>query len=176
MRSWRPRAGPGCGARGRWRGLARQLADAPNRTSAHGVEGAGGTGGPGCGARNTSGATSNTAQQGTPPRSGLISRLSTQIRQTADPLPQNDRFSAFFAEWVCTLAATPPPVAASPPPNGGNGVIRRVRRAWLGCPWAAAGPGRASRRRAARQHTRHHWCGGRRRARRARLRYPWAME
>ena len=33
------------------------------------------------------------------------------------------------------------------------------------CRWAAAGPGRASRRRTStRQHTRSHWCGGRRRA------------
>ena len=32
------------------------------------------------------------------------------------------------------------------------------------CPWAAAGPGRASRRHTStRQHTRSHWCGGRRR-------------
>ena len=30
------------------------------------------------------------------------------------------------------------------------------------CPWAAAGPGQASRRRTD-QHARHHWCGGRRR-------------
>ena len=92
-------AGPGCGARGRWRGLAGLRGDAPSRrlaartargrAAAHGhtkqpgptgVEGAGGTGGHGrasrrgaersealasraagpSGARNTSGATSNT--------------------------------------------------------------------------------------------------------------------
>ena len=47
------------------------------------------------------------------------------------------------------------------------GGRRRDRRAWLRCPWAAAGPGRASRRRT-QPHTRHHWCGGRRRDRRAR--------
>ena len=36
-------------------------------------------------------------------------------------------------------------------------------------PWAVAGPGRASRRRTEQhQHTRPHWCGGRRRDRRAR--------
>ena len=50
------------------------------------------------------------------------------IRQSADPLPQSDRFSAFFAQWVCSLASTPPHVAASPPPNGGNGVIRTTTR------------------------------------------------
>ena len=55
--------------------------------------------------------------------------LATTIRQTADPLLQNDRFSAFFAEWVCTLATTSPQVAASPPPNKGHCIIRdRTRR------------------------------------------------
>ena len=69
------------------------------------------------------------AQQGAQPRSGLIPKLSTQIRQTADPLPQTDRCSAFFAEWVCTLATTSPQVAASPPPNKGHCIIRdRTRR------------------------------------------------
>ena len=45
---------PGCGVRGRWRGLAGLRDDAPSRISATGVtgvEGAGGIGGPGCGAR-----------------------------------------------------------------------------------------------------------------------------
>ena len=41
--------------------------------------------------------------------------------------------------------------------------------AWLRCPWAVAGPGRTtSRHTSTRQHTRSHWCGGRRRVRRAR--------
>ena len=43
-------------------------------------------------------------------------------------MPQSDRFSALFAQWVCTLAATQPQAAASPPPNGGNGVIRTTTR------------------------------------------------
>ena len=50
------------------------------------------------------------------------------IRQSTDPFPQSDRFSAFFAQWVCSLASTPPHIAASPPPNGGNGVIRTTTR------------------------------------------------
>ena len=50
------------------------------------------------------------------------------IHQSADPFPQSDRLSAFFAQWVCSLASTPPHVAASPPPNGGNGVIRTTTR------------------------------------------------
>ena len=41
-------------------------------------------------------------------------------------------------------------------------------RAWLRCPWAAAGPGWASRRRITAQHRRRRRCGGRRRVRRAR--------
>ena len=50
------------------------------------------------------------------------------IRQSAAPFPQSDRFSAYFAQWVCSLTSTPPHVAASPPPNGGNGVIRTTTR------------------------------------------------
>ena len=42
-----------------------------------------------------------------------------RFRQSADPLPQNDRFSAFFAQWVCSLANTLPHVRASPLPIGG---------------------------------------------------------
>ena len=50
-------------------------------------------------------------------------------------------------------------------PEGTGGFEARRRRdwwAWLRRPWAVAGPGRAS------TATRHHWCGGRRRDRRAR--------
>ena len=56
---------------------------------------------------------------------------------------------------------------------GRSGGCRRDRRAWLRCPWAVAGPGRASRRRADQRH-KPHWCGGCRRDRRAWLRCPWA--
>ena len=59
-RAWlrRPRAvaGPGCGARGRWRGLTELRADAPSHTSAtrrHWCEGAGGSGGHGRASRST---------------------------------------------------------------------------------------------------------------------------
>ena len=72
--------GPGCGARGRWRGLAGLRADAPSHTSA------------------------------------------TRRR------------------WC-----------------GGR---RRIRRAWLRCPWAVAGPGRASSRRAERSSRRGRRAGG----------------
>ena len=111
--------------------------------------------------------------------SGAYMRTTHHVRhccaQNADHLAHDSPLSAFFAEVVCSLAATPPPVGAWPPPNGGNGVIRGVtrrrhaashllmlqnphrrrcggrrrgRRAWMRCPWAVAGPGRASRRRA----------------------------
>ena len=56
---------------------------------------------------------------------------------------------------------------------GRSGGCRRDRRAWLRCPWAVAGPGRASRRRADQRH-KPHWCGGCRRARRAWPRCRWA--
>ena len=58
---------------------------------------------------------------------------------------------------------------------GRSGGCRRDRRARLRCPWAAAGPGRASRRRADQRH-KPHWCGGRRRDRRAWPRCPWAAD
>ena len=107
--------------------------------------------------------------------------------QNADHLAHGSPLSASFAEVVCSLAATPPPVGAWPPPNGGNGVIRGVTRrrhaashllmlqnphrhrcgrrrrdwrAWLRCPWAVAGPGRASRRRAERSSRRGRRAGG----------------
>ena len=48
--------------------------------------------------------------------------------QNADHLAHGSPLSAFFAEVVCSLAATPPPVGAWPPPNGGNGVIRGTTR------------------------------------------------
>ena len=47
---------------------------------------------------------------------------------------------------------------------------------WLRRPWAAVGLGRTTSRRAGHhQSTRLHWCGGRRRDRRAWLRCPWAV-
>ena len=51
-----------------------------------------------------------------------------RFRHSADPLPRNDRFSALFTQWVCTLASTPPQLPASPPPNGGNCTIRTTTR------------------------------------------------
>ena len=39
-------------------------------------------------------------------------------------------------------------------------LVRRVRRAWLRCPWVVAGPGRASRRRAERSSRRGRLAGG----------------
>ena len=84
--------------------------------------------------------------------------------QNADHLAHGSPLSAFFAEVVCSLAATPPPVGAWPPPNGGNGVIRGTTR----------------RRHAASdllvlQNPHRHWCGRRRRDRGAWLRCPWAV-
>ena len=91
--------GPGCGARGRRRGLAGRRAAAPSHTPGPaGVEGAGGAGGPDRGAGGR--------------RQGLSTR-----RQQA---PTDGR-----------------------PPRADQHY-----RAWPRCRWAAAGPGRASRRRA----------------------------
>ena len=91
----------------------------------------------------------------------------TTAPKTQTTSPTTLRFSAFFAEVVCTLGTTQPQTVISPSPNGGNGVIRtmtrrrhadsqplmlqnphrhrrggrrRDRRAWPRCAWAA-GPG-----------------------------------
>ena len=96
--------------------------------------------------------------------------------QNADHFAISSPFSAFFTEVVCVLGATLPRTAAAPPPIWGNCAMqgcdtpatRRQKalhgakpppppvasalqgggRAWLRRPWAAAGPGRASRQRA----------------------------
>ena len=77
--------------------------------------------------------------------------------QNADHFAHNSPFSAFFAEVVCTLGMTPPRTAISPPPKGvcTTSMESTARPAGPGCgtrglrcPWAATGPGQASRRRA----------------------------
>ena len=116
--------------------------------------------------------------------SGAYMRTTHHVRhccaQNADHLAHGSPLSAFLAEVVCSLAATPPQTTPTPtkttpapPPIGGNCIIRaatrrrytasqllmlqnphwppawRARRdrwAWLRCPWAVAGPGRASSR------------------------------
>ena len=103
--------------------------------------------------------------------------------QNADHLANNSPFSAFFTEVVCTLGTALPLTATSPPPNEKNFATRGsdtsatrhqkascrkphqrqcggCRRARLRCPWAAAGPGRASRRRAERSSRRRRLAGG----------------
>ena len=47
-----------------------------------------------------------------PCKSASISQRTNarQFRQSADPLRQNSLFSAFFTQWVCSLAYTPPPI------------------------------------------------------------------
>ena len=76
--------------------------------------------------------------------------------QNADHFAHNSPFSAFFAEVVCTLGMTPPRAVISPPPKGVcttsmEGTARSAGPGYgtrrLRCPWAAARPGRASRRR-----------------------------
>ena len=76
--------------------------------------------------------------------------------QNADHFAHNSPFSAFFAEVVCTLGMTPPRTVISPPPKGVcttsmEGTARPAGPGYgtrrLRCPWAAARPGRASRRR-----------------------------
>ena len=87
------------------------------------------------------------------------STTDTTAPKTQTTSPTTPRFSAFFAEVVCTLGTTPPQTVISPPPNGGNGVIRttkRRRHAHVVQPptatgvegaGGAGGPGRDARRR-----------------------------
>ena len=105
----------------------------------------------------------NVLEQPIPPRTA----------QNADHFAISSPFSAYFTEVVCVLGATLPRTAAAPPPIWGNCAMqgcdtpatRRQKalhgakpppppvasalqgggRAWLRRPWAAAGPGRASR-------------------------------
>ena len=56
------------------------------------------------------------------------STTDTTAPKTQTTSPTTPRFSAFFAEVVCTLGTTPPQTVISPPPNGGNGVIRTTTR------------------------------------------------
>ena len=47
--------------------------------------------------------------------------------QIADHLARDTALSAFVAEVVCTLGATPPRTVTSPPANGGNCAVRGAR-------------------------------------------------
>ena len=51
-------------------------------------------------------------------------------------------------------------LSTMPRPAHRHGGRRRVRRAWLRCPWAAAGPGRTTSRRAERSSRRGRLAGG----------------
>ena len=62
------------------------------------------------------------------PAASTATTTDTTAPKTQTTSPTTPRFSAFFAEVVCTLGTTPPHVAASPPPKGGNGVIRTTTR------------------------------------------------
>ena len=50
--------------------------------------------------------------------------------------------------WIDDVCNQTQPSHRSTPQPHWCGGRQRIRRAWLQCPWAAAGPGRASRRRA----------------------------
>ena len=51
----------------------------------------------------------------------------TLLAHNADHLAHDTPLSAFVAEVVCTLGATPPRTATSPPPNGRNCAVRGVQ-------------------------------------------------
>ena len=105
------------------------------------------------------------------PAASTATTTDTLVPKTQTTSPTTLRFSAFFAEVVCTLGTTQPQTVISPPPNGGNGGIRdptRRRHAdsqplMLQNPTATGvegtggtagpGPGTRGRRGLARQHT-----------------------
>ena len=84
--------------------------------------------------------------------------------QNADHFAVGSPFSVFFTEVVCVLGATLPRTAAAPAvwraPEGPEGTGGLRGGAWLRRPWAAAGPGRGSRRRAERSSRRGRLAGG----------------
>ena len=118
--------GPGYGARGRWRGLAglRDGASPPSTAGAAGVEGAGGSGGHGRASRSTT------------PSEARVWRSRGRPDPTVPGTP---------AEPQATSLTTHSSRTTGVEGAGGSGGRKR---AWLRCPWAAAGPGWASRRRA----------------------------
>ena len=62
------------------------------------------------------------------PAASTATTTDTLVPKTQTTSPTTPRFSAFFAEVVCTLGTTQPQTAISPSPNGGNGVIRTTTR------------------------------------------------
>ena len=184
--AWRAPEGP----EGR---VAGQRADAPShaqRYSAAGVEGAGGTGGPGRASRRGA-ERSEVAQPrgrpdppapGTPAgpscascgrRQGLARQRDDAPNHTSTTCPTGMEGTGGTGghgqpdpKAPGTLAAPPVTPHTRRRRCGGH---RRARRARLRCPWAAAGPGRTTSRRARpRTAIQRRRCGGRRRVRRAR--------
>ena len=106
------------------------------RPGAAGVEGAGGTGGHGRASRST-----------TPSRQARVWRSRGRPGPTAPGTPAEPQATSSIANSGCTAG-----VKGARGPGCG--------RAWLRCPWAVAGPGRASRRRAERSSRRGRRAGG----------------
>ena len=109
---------------------------APHSTEgATGVEGVGGTGGPGCGARGR--------------RRGLAGTTQHRRRHRRGGRRRDRRVRAGFETTHRDTHQ-----------HASRGRCGGRRRAWLRCPWAVAGPGRASRRRAERSSRRGRLAGG----------------
>ena len=167
--------------------------DAPIRIIHHdptGMEGAGGTGGPGRASRRGAERSEVAQPRGRPgptapgipagPSCGARGRRRSPAGQRADAPGHAQRYSAAGVEGTGGTGGhgQPDPKApgtlAAPPVTPHTrrrrcGGHRRARRARLRCPWAAAGPGRTTSRRARpRTAIQRRRCGGRRRVRRAR--------
>ena len=143
------------------------------RHSAAGVEGAGGTGGPDCGARGR-----RRSLAGRPVGGRRYKRQHTRSHWCGGR--RRDRRAILQCPWAAagpgrTTSRRTEPHVSTPGPTGVEGAGGSCRgaggrrRDLPRCRWAAAGPGQASSRRTStRQHTKPHRCGGRRRVRRAR--------
>ena len=146
-------AKPGRGARGRRRGLAGQRADAPSthqRPGTTGVEGAGGSGGHGRASRSTT------------PREARVWRSRGRPGPTAPGTPAEPQATSSIANSGCGGRGRRRGLADTTQHRRRHrcGGCRRDRGAWLRRPWAVAGPGRASSRRAERSSQRGRLAGG----------------
>ncbi len=165
--AWRVPEGPDnlpaapMGGGGAWPGFEGKLHHTHSDTSAAGVESAGGSGGPGCGARGRrqgltglrGEAPPHTATQATP-----VWRASEGPEGTGG---LRDRPLRAAGSRVAISRAAGPEGARNISGATSNKTARPgYRRARLRCPWAAAGPGRASRRRAERSSQRGRLAGG----------------
>ena len=140
----------GCGARGRRQGLAGSRTDSPGNaqhTTRHWQGGAGGAEWPGCGARGRRQSLGNTKSAHNFPRSLLKTAQkhcnSNDANSNSEIVTGELRAKLLSSRQDGTTHSRTSRAAGVKDAGGAEGTQARLR-----CPWAAAGPGRALRRRA----------------------------